>query len=152
LFSQIEEAIISDEVDAGVIIHENRFTYHSKGLKKIVDLGNLWEEKTNLPIPLGGIAMRRDLSDNQKIAMNRVLSKSVEYAFSNPNHSYPFVRKYAQSMDDEVMRKHIELYVNSFSLDLGEIGKKAIEELFARANEVGFIDSYSIVNPIFIGI
>jgi len=136
LFSDIEEAILSDEVDAGVIIHENRFTYAKKGLKKIIDLGEYWESQTKLPIPLGGIAIRRSLPNNVKAEINAMLRKSVEYAFSNPKDSYPYVRKYAQSMEEDVMYKHIQLYVNKFSVDLGIDGKNAIRELFYRSNQL----------------
>jgi len=139
LFSDIEEAILSNEVDAGVIIHENRFTYEKKGLKKIVDLGEYWEEQTKLPIPLGGIAIKRSLPDTIKIKINHLLRKSIELAFSNPKESYPYVRKYAQAMEEEVMYKHIQLYVNDYSVDLGTKGKDAIIELFKRSSELKLI-------------
>jgi len=133
LFSDIEEAILDGEVDAGVIIHENRFTFEKKGLKKIIDLGEDWEEKTKSPIPLGGIVIQRkfDLETQQKV--NRVLKRSVEFALANPNSSYRFVKNYAQEMNDDVIWKHIDLYVNNFTVDLGEIGKKAVKILFDRA-------------------
>lgn len=133
LFSDIEEAILSNEVDAGVIIHENRFTYEKKGLKKIADLGEYWETLTKLPIPLGGIAVRKSLSDSVKSAIDSMLRQSVEHAFNNPKDSYPYVRKYAQSMEEEVMYKHIQLYVNKYSINLGETGHKAIMELYNRS-------------------
>ena len=130
LFSDIEEAILDGEVDAGVIIHENRFTFEKKGLKKIIDLGEDWEEKTKSPIPLGGIVIQRkfDLETQQKV--NRVLKRSVEFALANPNSSYRFVKNYAQELNDDVIWKHIDLYVNNFTVDLGEIGKKAVKILF----------------------
>ncbi|MBP6531978.1 MAG: 1,4-dihydroxy-6-naphthoate synthase [Bacteroidia bacterium] len=130
VFSDIESAVLDGKVDAGVIIHENRFTYESKGLIKIADLGDLWEKKTQLPIPLGGIAIRRDLSEDEKKKVERVLRKSVEFAFANPDSSYEFVKAHAQEMSEDVRKKHIELYVNSFSIDLGDKGKKAIHEMF----------------------
>jgi 1,4-dihydroxy-6-naphthoate synthase len=136
IFSDIEEAILSNEVDAGVIIHENRFTYENKGLKKIVDLGEFWETHTKLPIPLGGIAVRRSLPDGVKAKISDMLRKSVEYAFLHPKDSYQYVRKYAQSMDEEVMYKHIQLYVNKFSVDLGAEGKNAIRELFHQSSQL----------------
>ena len=135
LFSDIEEVILSGEADAGVIIHENRFTYQSKGLKKIVDLGKYWEEETGLPIPLGGIVVRRNLPHELGLKLNRVLRRSVEYAMQNPNDSLPFVRKHAQAMDEEVMLNHIRLYVNEFSVDLGIKGREAIKTLYGKSVE-----------------
>jgi len=137
LFSDIEEVILSGEADAGVIIHENRFTYQSKGLKKIVDLGEYWEQQNGLPIPLGGIIVRRSLPQEIRQTINRVLRRSVEYAFLHPDDSLPFVRKHAQSMDEAVMRSHIQLYVNDFSLDLGTKGMEAITTLFGKGVEKG---------------
>ena len=133
LFSEIEEAILDGEVDAGVIIHENRFTFEKKGLKKIIDLGEDWEEKTNNPIPLGGIVIQRkfDVEIQQKV--NRVLKRSVEFALANPNSSYRFVKNYAREMNDEVIQKHIGLYVNNFTVDLGETGKNAVKTLYDKA-------------------
>ncbi len=139
LFSDIEEAILSNEVDAGLIIHENRFTYGQKGLKKIIDLGEFWETKTNLPIPLGGIVVNRKLPLEVQQKVNRVLRKSLEYAFENPNAGLPFIKEYSQEMDEEVMYKHIELYVNEYSLDLGKKGKKAIKKLYEIAKELNVI-------------
>ena len=139
LFSDIEEAVLSNEVDAGLIIHENRFTYEKKGLKKIIDLGEYWEEQTGLPIPLGGIAVNRKLDNEVQLKINRVLKKSVEYAFENPKSAYPYIRQYAQEMDEEVMYKHIELYVNQFTRDLGKEGKKAIKFLYEEATSKGVL-------------
>ena len=133
LFSDIEEAVLNNEADAGLIIHENRFTYERKGLKKIIDLGEYWEKETGLPIPLGGIVVNRKLDKEIQHKINRVLSRSVEFAFANPKSAYPFIKQYAQEMEEEVMYKHIELYVNDFSKDLGEAGKHAIQELYQRA-------------------
>lgn len=130
VFSDIESAILEGKVDAGVIIHENRFTYEAKGLMKIADLGDLWEKKTNLPIPLGGIVVRRGLSEEIKKKIERVLRKSVEYAFANPESSFEYVKFHAQEMSPEVRKKHIDLYVNSYSTDLGPTGKEAIHEMF----------------------
>lgn len=139
LFSDIEGAVLDGRVDAGLIIHENRFTYEAKGLKKIIDLGEFWEGETGAPIPLGGIAVRRELSLELKQAVNRILRRSVEYAFANPKDSLPYVRAHAQEMSEEVMYKHIDLYVNRYSLDLGEEGRDAVELLFKRAASVGLI-------------
>ena len=135
LFSDIEEVILSGEADAGVIIHENRFTYQSKGLKKIVDLGEYWEKQTKLPIPLGGIIVKRSLPTEIRLKVNRIMRRSVEYALQNPNDSLPYVKKHAQAMEEEVMRSHIQLYVNDFSVDLGQIGRQAITTLYDRSIE-----------------
>lgn len=139
LFSEIEEAILSNEVDAGLIIHENRFTFEQKGLRKIMDLGEYWETKTNLPIPLGGIAIKRSLPDKLKTQINLLMRQSVEYAFAHPKDSYSYVRKYAQTMNVEVMYKHIQLYVNKYSIDLGDDGRNAINELYAKSHELNLI-------------
>jgi 1,4-dihydroxy-6-naphthoate synthase len=139
LFSDIEEAILSNEVDAGLIIHENRFTYEAKGLKKIIDLGEYWEKETGLPIPLGGIAVNRNLYKDLQLKINRVLKRSVEFAFENPKSAYPYIKQYAQEMDEDVMYKHIELYVNDFSRELGVDGRKAINVLYERAIALGVL-------------
>jgi 1,4-dihydroxy-6-naphthoate synthase len=139
LFSEIEPALLSEQYDAGLIIHENRFTYQAKGLKKIVDLGEFWEQETGAPIPLGGIVIRRALPDAVKDAVNRVLRRSVEYAFAHRGASLPFVREHAQEMSEEVMYKHIDLYVNDYSIDLGPSGRRAVELLFERAASAGVI-------------
>jgi 1,4-dihydroxy-6-naphthoate synthase len=139
LFSNIEDAILDNEVDAGLIIHENRFTYEKKGLKKIIDLGEYWEKETGLPIPLGGIAVSRNLNHNQQLKINRVLKRSVEYAFANPKSAYPYIKQYAQEMDEDVMYKHIELYVNNFTIELGTHGRKAIEILYEKAISLGVL-------------
>jgi len=139
LFSDIEEAILSNEIDAGLIIHENRFTYEQKGLKKIIDLGEFWETKTNMPIPLGGIVVNRKLPVKIQHKVNRVLRKSLEFAFENPAAGLPFIKQYAQEMDEKVMFRHIKLYVNEYSLNLGENGKKAIKKLYDTAFELKVI-------------
>jgi 1,4-dihydroxy-6-naphthoate synthase len=141
LFSDIEGAVLDGRVDAGLIIHENRFTYAAKGLEKIVDLGEFWEAETGAPIPLGGIAVRRSLPDDVKQAVNRVVRRSVEYAFAHRTASLPFVREHAQEMSEEVMYQHIDLYVNEYSVDLGSEGRRAVELLFDRARTLGVIPS-----------
>lgn len=140
LFSEIEDEVLSGGVEAGLIIHENRFTYEQKGLKKIIDLGEYWERLTSAPIPLGGIVVKKEFPFELKQKISRVLRKSVAYAFANPKSSLTFVREHAQEMSEEVMYKHIALYVNDYSLDLGEEGKRAVEILFAKAEELGLID------------
>jgi 1,4-dihydroxy-6-naphthoate synthase len=131
LFSGVEDAVLSGQVDMGVIIHENRFTYQQKGLHKISDLGEVWEERQQAPIPLGCIAIRKDLDTQTREKVDRVIRKSLEYAFSKYPLISAYVHEHAQTMEEDVMRKHIELYVNDHSLDLGEEGKKAIRQLHA---------------------
>jgi 1,4-dihydroxy-6-naphthoate synthase len=139
LFSDIEPAVLDGRYDAGLIIHENRFTYEAKGLKKIIDLGEYWETTTGAPIPLGGIVIRRSLPDEVRQRVNRVLRRSVEYAFGHREASLPYVRAHAQEMSEEVMYKHIDLYVNDYSIDLGSDGRRAVEVLFDRAAAAGVI-------------
>jgi 5,8-dihydroxy-2-naphthoate synthase len=139
LFSAIEPALLNGEFDAGLIIHENRFTYEAKGLKKIVDLGEFWEAETGAPIPLGGIVIKRRLPDAVKQSVNRVLRRSVEYAFANRQASLPLVREHAQEMSEDVMYRHIDLYVNEYSVDLGGEGRRAVQLLFDRARAAGVI-------------
>ncbi|MGZ3777861.1 MAG: menaquinone biosynthesis family protein [Mucilaginibacter sp.] len=139
VFSEIEDALLEEKIDVGLIIHENRFTYQNKGLKKIIDLGDYWEKLTGCAIPLGGIVANRKLPLDVQHKVNRVLKKSVEFAFANPKSGLEFIRSHAQEMSEEVMYKHIELYVNKYSLDLGEEGRKAINLLFDTAREKGII-------------
>lgn len=129
LFNEIEEAVLSGRVDAGVIIHENRFTYQQKGLTKICDLGNFWEENYQVPIPLGGIVMKRSFSTNITRNIDSLIKKSLEYAFEHYPELSGYVKAHAQEMNESVMRQHIDLYVNNFSLDLGSQGKNAIKAL-----------------------
>src|SRR4030095_7071089 len=133
--------------DAGLLIHENRFTYEAKGLKKIIDLGEFWESETGAPIPLGGIVVKRALPDDVKRRVNRVVRRSVEYAFAHRDASLPYVREHAQEMSEEVMYKHIDLYVNQFSADLGIEGRRAIELMFARAQALGIVPA--LADPLF---
>jgi 1,4-dihydroxy-6-naphthoate synthase len=138
LFSDIEAVVLDGTFDAGVIIHENRFTYQLRGLRKVVDLGEWWEQETGAAIPLGGIVVRRSLPDDVKARVNAVVRRSVEYAFAHPEASRDYVRAHAQEMSEDVMRQHIELYVNDYSIDLGE-GRRAIELLFQRAHAAGLV-------------
>ena len=128
LFSEIEPKIMSGEYDAGVIIHEDRFTYAERGFSLLCDLGTYWESQTKSPIPLGAIVVRRDVP-------------SIEYANAHPMDSYAFIHEHAQAIEDDVLRKHIALFVNDFSLSLGEQGRKAVETLYRRAYEVGILSS-----------
>ena len=139
LFSEIESAVLDGRFDAGLIIHENRFTYEARGLRKIIDLGEFWESTTGAPIPLGGIVVKRSLPHDVQQTMDRVMRKSVEYAFAHPEASRAFVREHAQEMSEDVMRRHIALYVNDYSVDLGAEGRRAVELLFRKAEDVGAI-------------
>lgn len=129
LFSKIEDAVISGETELGVIIHENRFTYQQKGLHKVLDLGGYWEEQMNIPIPLGGIAIKRNIDKEIAKQINTLIRQSLEFSFSNYPIISEFVKRHSQEMSEDVMRQHIDLYVNNYSIDLGSIGKQAIREL-----------------------
>jgi 1,4-dihydroxy-6-naphthoate synthase len=139
LFSDIVDAILADEVDAGLIIHETRFTYHKRGLKKIADMGEFWDSKTGLPIPLGNIVINRQIPEEIALKANRVLKNSLDYAFRDSAAAYEFVSQNAREMDTDVMNKHIKLYVNEFTSGLGKSGRQAITKLFAAAQEAGVI-------------
>ncbi len=148
VFSEVESMVTNGSVDAGVIIHESRFTYQQKGLIKIADLGEIWETQTGLPTPLGGIAVRRDLPDELKREINLVLSKSVQFALSNPGATMAYVSLHAQEMSRAVLLKHINLYVNDFSVSLGTQGQKAISRLFdsTALNQLNFDKSSIFVH------
>lgn len=130
LFSAIEDAVLSGTADLGVIIHENRFTYQQRGLQKVRDLGEFWEEKMKAPIPLGGIAIRRSLDRAMALQVQQLIRESLEQAFARYPVVTDYVQAHAQTMSEAVMRQHIDLYVNNYSLDLGPEGKTAIETLF----------------------
>ncbi|OOQ57607.1 menaquinone biosynthesis family protein [Mucilaginibacter pedocola] len=150
VFSDIENAVLDGRVDLGLIIHENRFTYQDKGLHKVIDLGDYWEKRTGCAIPLGGIVANRNLPEDVQHKINRVLKRSVEFAFANPKSGLEYIRSHAQEMSEEVMYKHIDLYVNKFSVDLGLEGKKAVKLLFDTALEKGIIPSINedlFLNP-----
>lgn len=149
VFSDIEKALLEETIDLGLIIHENRFTYEKKGLRKVMDLGEFWEKETACPIPLGGIMIRRDLPARIQAEVDRLICKSIEYAFANPASGLDFIRSHAQEMDESVMYRHIELYVNKFSLDLGPEGRKAVKVLLDMAAAKGLIKPVS--QPIFSG-
>ena len=141
VFSAIEESLLNQELDLGVIIHENRFTYAQKGLHKILDLGDYWEQQTGMPIPLGGIMINRNIDLETQLTVNRLIRKSVEYAFEHPEASSDFVRQHAQELDASVRKQHIDLYVNQYSIDLGDLGKKAIRVLFEKGQAAGLISA-----------
>jgi len=137
VFNEIEETVLQEKVSAGVIIHENRFTYHLKGLKKIVDLGAFWENQLNIPIPLGGIIAKRSLNRELILHTDRLIRKSVAYAFEYHHKELAaFVQQHAQEMSEDVMRQHINLYVNDYSLQLGADGKKAVLTLIEVYNRL----------------
>jgi 1,4-dihydroxy-6-naphthoate synthase len=137
LFSDIEDILLRDEADAGLIIHETRFTYQKKGLHKIADMGEMWEHLTGLPIPLGTIVINRRIPEDIALKFNRILRRSIEFAVNDSRASFDFVASYAREMDPAVMNNHIKLFVNDFSINLGSDGRRALTELFRIAHEKG---------------
>lgn len=148
LFSDIENAVLNKKVDAGLIIHENRFTYQQKGLVKILDLGSYWEKTTGQLIPLGGIVAKRNFSSETLFLISNLIKKSIEYSNNNPSSPLNYMQCNAQEMNTNVMMQHVELYVNQYSLDLGSEGKSAITKMFNLAQEKGIIPP--IKNSLFI--
>jgi 1,4-dihydroxy-6-naphthoate synthase len=138
-FHRIMAAVAGGEADAGVIIHESRFTFRQHGLQQVLDLGQWWEEETGLPIPLGGILARRALGAKLIASIDAALRASVEYAFAHPGESKDYIKRHSQELSDPVIESHIGLYVNDFSRDLGSEGRLAIEVLFSRAEARGLI-------------
>jgi 1,4-dihydroxy-6-naphthoate synthase len=138
VFSEIENAVLGGTADAGVIIHEGRFTYAARGLVKLLDLGEHWERVTGAPIPLGGIVARRSLDARVLRALDRLVRASVEDALARRPLVSDYVKRHAQEMDEAVMRQHIDLYVNDFSVDAGAAGQRAVETL---------LQVYRRVNP-----
>jgi 1,4-dihydroxy-6-naphthoate synthase len=131
----------------GVIIHENRFTYQQKGLKKIVDLGDFWEKETGYPIPLGGIVMKRTFSPEALQTVNELIRESIEYAYAHGSELAPYVKQHSQEMEESVMRQHIDLYVNNYSLDLGPDGKNAVKKFLEIYGSLNHTDDGSYLNP-----
>jgi len=148
LFSDVESAVLDGEVDAGVLIHEGRFTYKNKGLQLIADLGELWESSTQQPIPLGCIAIKRNLPAEIQQKFDRVLRKSIEFAIKNPSESSSFVHQYAKELDEETIQKHINLFVNEFTVNLGVEGKEAITFFLEKIQSTN--KSIKICDPIFV--
>lgn len=138
-FDKIIEAVASEEVDAGLIIHESRFTYSSYGLKQIIDLGDWWEKETGLPIPLGGIIAKHSLGEGLNKKVNKIIKKSIEYASSNRAEPTNYIKEHSQELSEDVINQHINLYVNQYSLDIGQEGEKAVTELLLRAEDAGII-------------
>jgi 1,4-dihydroxy-6-naphthoate synthase len=140
-FNKIIDAVKCGEVDAGLIIHESRFTFQRAGLRKVIDLGDWWEQETGYPIPLGGIFARRGLGLELITKVEGYLKRSIEYAFAHGQESVSYIKRHAQELEDEVINQHIKLYVNHYSLDIGESGERAVKELFRRAEGQGIMKS-----------
>ncbi len=138
-FDKIMPAVAAGEVDAGLIIHEGRFTFQRYGLKKLLDLGEWWEGETGLPIPLGCILAKRSLGAETVSSVERAIRESIKYAYANGGDTKSYIKRHAQEMEEGVIESHIGLYVNDFSIDLGEEGIKAVETLFGRAASAGVI-------------
>ncbi|MEW6351720.1 MAG: 1,4-dihydroxy-6-naphthoate synthase [Thermodesulfobacteriota bacterium] len=139
LFSEIMPAVARGDADFGLVIHEGRFTFAEHGLDALVDLGAWWEEETGSPIPLGGIAVRRDIGQRIAREVDLAIARSLMMADPNSDETMRYVRSHAQEMDLEVIRQHIGLYVNSFTRDIGPEGEAAVAELFARGQRTGLI-------------
>lgn len=138
-FDLIMDAVREGQVDAGLIIHEGRFTYGDYGLQEIMDLGRWWEDTTGKPIPLGGIIAKRELGRGTLLQVEALIRESLSYAFNNPDEPMDYIRQHAQEMSESVIREHIKLYVNDFSLDLGAEGEDAVRELLSMARERGLV-------------
>jgi len=138
-YDEIEHFVLENK-GLGVIIHENRFTYQEKGLFKITDLGDYWEQQTGNPIPLGGIVVKRNIDLVLQQQVDRLIKKSIEYAFSNYPQLNDYIRKHSQEMSETVMRKHIDLYVNDFSIDLGETGRNAVKKIISVYNKTNGLE------------
>ncbi len=149
VFSDIEQAVIDDKYDAGLIIHESRFTYAQKGLVKLMDMGDWWENFANAPIPLGGIVLRRSFDKELSVTIDSIIKESLAYSWNNYPALSQFVKDNAQEMEESVMRQHIELYVNNYSTDLGEEGRQAIIQLFEQAKKAGLVDAQNLPASIF---
>ncbi len=139
-FDEIIGAVVRGEVDAGLIIHESRFTFEKAGLKKVIDLGDWWERETGNPVPLGAILARRKLGSGLIEKIDRFIRTSVEYAFAHREESLSYIKQHAQELQDDVINQHIDLYVNEFSLEIGTEGERAVKELFRKAEERGIIN------------
>jgi 1,4-dihydroxy-6-naphthoate synthase len=138
-FFRIMESVKKGVVDAGVIIHEGRFTYPLYGLKLIVDLGQWWEDETGLPIPLGGIVVKRTIPENEMLEIENLIRKSIQFAYSNPPGLQEYIKSYAQELGEDVIEKHIQTYVNEFTIQIGDEGEEAIRRLLLKASKAGLI-------------
>ncbi|MBP8645605.1 MAG: 1,4-dihydroxy-6-naphthoate synthase [Syntrophobacteraceae bacterium] len=132
-FDRIMPKVAAGEVDAGLIIHEGRFTYPTLGLKLVLDLGAWWESQRGLPLPLGVIMIRRSLGPEVAATVEETIRQSLEYTREHAREAWPYIRSHAQEMEESVIRRHIEMFVNEFSLDLGEEGEQAIRALLKEA-------------------
>lgn len=141
LFSEIENAVLDGQYDCGLVIHESRFTYHERGLAKLIDMGEWWEQTSGAAIPLGGICVRKDVPREQALLIEDAIRRSVLQSHDRYPVLSEFVTSNAQEMEKRVMRQHIDLYVNEYSTTLGEDGKRAIDTLFQKANEAGIIST-----------
>ncbi|WP_118974587.1 1,4-dihydroxy-6-naphthoate synthase [Taibaiella koreensis] len=139
LFSEIEERVLKGEFDCGLVIHESRFTYQQRGLEKLIDMGDWWEQASGSAIPLGGICIRRDIPVETALQVEQMIRESLQYSWKNYPALSGFVTSHAQEMEEEVMRKHINLYVNEYSDSLGTEGRQAVNTLFTKARENGLI-------------
>lgn len=137
LFSEIEEVVLSGEADAGLVIHESRFTYSSKGLKLVDDLGEKWESSYHLPVPLGCIVASREMDEVLTAQVEKHIRESIQFAIENPRSTLDWVKQHSRELSDEVINQHIDLYVNSFSLDLGEEGRDAVNYLYRQGLQNG---------------
>lgn len=142
-FDRIMDAICAGEVDAGVIIHESRFTYRERGLVCLQDLGEWWEKSFGLPIPLGCIVARRSLGEERIRLIDRAIRASVDYAFAQPDQCLPYIRSRSQELAETVVKSHIDLYVNDFSRDLGAEGRAAIEAFLDKGRSAGILPGCS---------
>jgi len=137
LFSDIEEVVLSDEADVGVLIHEYRFTYADRGLGLIMDLGEFWEETTDMPIPLGGIMVNRRIPEEKQKLVENLIHESLLYARKNPGSALEYMKKYAQDMREEIMLQHVETFVNDYSLSLRSEGREAVAKLLEMGSGKG---------------
>ncbi len=150
-YDQIIPNVLNDESELGVIIHEERFTYEQRGLEKVIDLGEWWEKDTGLPIPLGAIAIHRDIPRDEALHFQSGLKKSLDAAYNKPDAMYKYIKENSQNKEDDVIKAHIDLYVNSFTKSLGEEGHNAIQVLFDRAVNAGFTKQNDENLPLFLG-
>lgn len=132
-YDTIMPAVAAGEVDAGLIIHESRFTFQDHGLRCHLDVGQWWEEQTGLPLPLGGVMVKRSLGQDLQQKLNTAIVQSLEFAYANQEEAQPYIASHAQELSPAVMQKHIDLYVNAASFDVGDLGRRAVSELYARA-------------------
>lgn len=143
LFSDIENALEKDEIDWGLIIHENRFTFQEKGFVAVDDLGEKWHDEYALPVPLGGIIAHKRLGKDKIKQLDNIIKKSLLFAMENPESSMDFIKKHAQNLKDDIIAQHIELYVNHYSVDMKAKGEKAVLRFFEKAKELNYISDFN---------